>query len=215
MEISELEFQLWDQGHQLVAGCDEVGRGCLFGSVVAAAVILPKGLVIEGVRDSKKLSPKKREALYEQIKEAAIAIGVGKVPPEVIDQINIKNAARLAMIKAVKNLKTKEGESVTPDYLLIDAEEIDLPIPQRGIIKGDDVCHSIAAASIVAKVLRDRMCLKWAETYPQYGLEQHKGYGTKAHKEALLLHGPSPLHRKSFLKKILPEEMLKGMAVNG
>lgn len=203
MGISEIEVALWEEGYELVACCDEVGRGCLFGSVLAAAVILPKGLEIEGVRDSKKVTPKKREALYEIIMEKAIAIGVGTVSAKTIDEINIKNAARLAMMKAVKNLKNKAGETVIPEYLLIDAERINLDLPQQAIIKGDDICHGIAAASIVAKVLRDRMCMKWAEEFPQYGLEQHKGYGTKVHKEALLEHGPSELHRRSFLKKIL------------
>lgn len=203
MGISEIETALWDAGYQLVAGCDEVGRGCLFGSVLAAAVILPKGLEIEGVRDSKKIAPKKREVLYELIKEKALAMGVGTVSAQVIDEINIKNAARLAMVKAVKNLKDSKGEAVVPEYLLIDAEKINIKLPQQAIIKGDDLCHSIAAASIVAKVLRDRMCLKWAEKYPQYGLEKHKGYGTKIHKEALLKYGPSELHRRSFLEKIL------------
>lgn len=203
MGISDIERELWSNGYQLVAGCDEVGRGCLFGSVLAAAVILPRNVEIEGVRDSKKIAAKKREQLYEQIMEQAMAVGVGTVSAQIIDEINIKNAARLAMMKAVKNLKDSGGQRMIPDYLLIDAEKINLKIPQQSIIKGDDLCHSIAAASIVAKVLRDRMCLKWAKEYPQYGLEQHKGYATKLHKEALLKYGPSQLHRKSFLKKIL------------
>ncbi len=203
MSTLELEKELWDFGHNLIAGCDEVGRGCLFGSVLAATVILPKDLLIEGVKDSKKLSPKKREELYEVIKEKAIAIGVGTISSKIIDEINIKNATRLAMKKAILNLKDKDGQTVIPDFVLVDAEEIDIKLPQKAIIKGDDTCHGIAAASIVAKVIRDRMCLKWAEEYPHYGIEQHKGYGTKLHKEALLAYGPSELHRRSFLKKIL------------
>ncbi|WP_026475982.1 ribonuclease HII [Alkaliphilus transvaalensis] len=203
MSTLELEKELWEFGHEYVACCDEVGRGCLFGSVLAASVILPKDLYIEGVKDSKKCTPKKREELYEIIKEKAIAIGVGTVSAKVIDEINIKNATRLAMKKAVINLKDQDGNKITPDFLLIDAEEIDIKIPQKAIIKGDDTSHGIAAASIVAKVIRDRMCLKWEEEYPIYGIAQHKGYGTKLHKEALLTHGPSDLHRMSFLKKIL------------
>ncbi|WP_330577697.1 ribonuclease HII [Alkaliphilus serpentinus] len=199
----QLESQLWDEGYEYIACIDEVGRGCLFGSVLAAAVIMPKNYIIEGVRDSKKLTPKKREALYEIIKANAIAIGVGTVTPEVIDEINIKNATRLAMKRAVLSLKDQSGSIIKPDYLLIDAESIHMDIPQSSIIKGDDTSHGIAAASIVAKVIRDRMCLKWAVQYPNYGLEQHKGYGTKLHVEALLKFGPSQLHRKSFLKKIL------------
>ncbi|KAB3531404.1 ribonuclease HII [Alkaliphilus serpentinus] len=203
MEMLQLESQLWDEGYEYIACIDEVGRGCLFGSVLAAAVIMPKNYIIEGVRDSKKLTPKKREALYEIIKANAIAIGVGTVTPEVIDEINIKNATRLAMKRAVLSLKDQSGSIIKPDYLLIDAESIHMDIPQSSIIKGDDTSHGIAAASIVAKVIRDRMCLKWAVQYPNYGLEQHKGYGTKLHVEALLKFGPSQLHRKSFLKKIL------------
>ncbi|SCY84623.1 ribonuclease HII [Alkaliphilus peptidifermentans] len=203
MIMLELENSLWNAGYEKIACMDEVGRGCLFGSVLAAAVILPKGLYIEGVRDSKKLSAKKREVLYEAIKEQAIAIGVGTVSAKIIDEINIKNATRLAMKKAIKSLKDSEGNIVVPEYLLIDAESIDIEIPQTAIIKGDDTSHGIAAASIVAKVIRDRMCLKWAEEYPNYGIDQHKGYGTKLHREALLNHGPSQLHRKTFIKKIM------------
>ena len=203
MDLLEIEKGLWETGYEKIAGCDEVGRGCLFGSVLAAAVILPQNLRIEGVNDSKLLSPKKREYYYEIIKEKAIGIGVGTMPPAVIDQINIKNAVKLAMKKALTTMKDSEGNLVRPDYILVDAENVDLQIPQRAIIKGDSTAQAIAAASIVAKVIRDRMCLKWAEDYPLYGLEQHKGYGTKQHVEALLMYGPSELHRKTFLKKII------------
>lgn len=203
MDLLEIEKGLWESGYQLIAGCDEVGRGCLFGSVLAAAVILPQNLRIEGVTDSKLLSPKKREYLYEIIKEKAIGIGVGTISPAIIDQINIKNAVRLAMKKALSSMKDSEGKVIIPDYILVDAEKVDIQIPQRAIIKGDSTAQAIAAASIVAKVIRDRMCLKWALEYPQYGLDQHKGYGTKQHVEALLMHGPSELHRKTFLKKII------------
>ncbi len=203
MDLLEIERGLWEAGYGNIAGCDEVGRGCLFGSVLAAAVILPHNLRIEGVNDSKLLSPKKREYFYEIIKEKAIAIGVGTIPASIIDQINIKNAVKLAMKKALTTMKDPDGNLIVPDYILVDAETVDIQIPQRAIIKGDSTAQSIAAASIVAKVIRDRMCLKWAEEYPLYGLEQHKGYGTKQHVEALLTHGPSDLHRMTFLKKII------------
>ena len=203
MDLLEIEKNLWEAGYERVVGCDEVGRGCLFGSVLAAAVIMPRDLRIEGVNDSKLLSPKKREYLYEIIKEKAIAIGVGTISAAIIDQINIKNAVKLAMKKAITTMKDNQGNIVVPDYILIDAETVDVQIPQRAIIKGDSSAHCIAAASIVAKVIRDRMCLKWAEEFPQYGLEQHKGYGTKQHVEALLTHGPSDFHRKTFLRKII------------
>lgn len=203
MPTLEIENSVWDLGHENIAFCDEVGRGCLFGSVLAAAVILPKGMLIEGVKDSKKLSHKKREELYQVIKANAIAIGVGTVSAEIIDKINIKNATRLAMKKAMLSIKDSEGNMISPDFMLVDAEVIDLPFPQRSIIKGDDLSHGIAAASIVAKVLRDRLCERWDAEYPDYNIKQNKGYGTKAHRESLLQFGVSPMHRKTFLKKIL------------
>ena len=203
MPTLDIESTIWGMGHNYIACCDEVGRGCLFGSVLAAAVIMPKGLIIEGVKDSKKLSPKKREQLYEIIKEKSIAIGVGTVSAEVIDKINIKNATRLAMKKAILSLKDKDENIITPDYILIDAEEIDVAIPQMAIVKGDDVTYGIAASSIVAKVLRDRLCERWHMEYPEYNIKQNKGYGTKAHREALKEYGISPMHRRSFLSKIL------------
>ncbi|AOY77333.1 ribonuclease HII [Clostridium formicaceticum] len=202
MEL-EIEESIWQEGYEKIACCDEVGRGCLFGSVLAAAVIFPKGLKLEGVKDSKKLSPKKREAMYSIILENALAVGIGMVSPEMIDKINIKNATRHAMKEAVLNLKDRNGNLLTPDYILIDAEEIDTSIPQKPIVKGDDLVHGIAAASIIAKVTRDRLCKEWHETYPLYGIDQHKGYGTKAHREALIKYGATDMHRKSFLKKIL------------
>ncbi|QUH26264.1 ribonuclease HII [Serpentinicella alkaliphila] len=204
MEHISFEVDLWEKGYENIAFCDEVGRGCLFGPVLAAAVIMPKGLIIDGVKDSKKLTHKKREELYEIIKQKAIAIGIGMAGPKTIDEINIKKATRLAMKKAVLSLKTMEKELITPDFILIDAEEIDVNIPQQALIKGEDLSHGIAAASIVAKVIRDRMCIEWDEKYPEYGIGQHKGYGTQKHKEALLKYGSSDLHRKSFLKKIIP-----------
>ncbi len=196
----DYEKELWANGYSLIAGVDEVGRGCLFGDVVAAAVILPQGLVIEGVNDSKKLSEKRREVLYDIIWEQALAIGIGYADAETVDRINIKQAARLAMKQALDKLEIK------PDHLLVDAEKVDVPLPQLAIIHGDALSQSIAAASIIAKVTRDRMCLHWDLDYPEYGLAIHKGYATKQHREALEVHGPSPLHRKSFLGKILAQQ---------
>lgn len=185
-----------------IAGIDEVGRGCLFGDVVAAAVILPQGLVIEGINDSKKLSAKKRDSLYDLIMEKALAVGVGQVDAAEIDRINIKQAARLAMKMALEQL------AVTPQFLLVDAEKVDSDIPQLAIIKGDANSQSIAAASIVAKVTRDRLCEGiWEARYPEYGIAVHKGYATKYHREQLLIHGPCAMHRKSFLKNMEAEQL--------
>ncbi|WP_042207163.1 ribonuclease HII [Paenibacillus durus] len=203
MDIDMLFYEKegWGQSYCRIAGVDEVGRGCLFGDVVAAAVILPEGLMIEGVDDSKKLTAKKREALYELIMEQALAVGVGHVDSSMIDEINIKQASRLAMKKAV------EGLGIRPDYMLIDAEKIDLPLPQRAIIKGDANSQSIAAASIIAKVTRDRLCEGlWEDLYPDYGIAIHKGYATKLHRERIVTLGPTPMHRRSFLGRILVEQ---------
>ncbi|WP_340024132.1 ribonuclease HII [Paenibacillus sp. FSL K6-1096] len=195
------EKEGWAQSFRHIAGVDEVGRGCLFGDVVAAAVILPAGLIIEGVDDSKKLTAKKRDALYELIMEQALTVSVGYVDSTVIDEINIKQAARLAMRKAV------EGLSQQPDYMLVDAEKVDLPVPQCAIIKGDANSQSIAAASIVAKVTRDRLCEGlWEEMYPDYGIKIHKGYATKLHREQIKLLGVTPMHRRSFIGNILAEQ---------
>lgn len=203
MPTLDIEKNIWDQGYNYIAFCDEVGRGCLFGSVLAAAVIMPKDLVIEGIKDSKKLSPKKREQLYEIIKDKSVAMGVGTVSSQVIDEINIKNATKLAMKKAILSIKDKDENNINPDYILIDAEKIDISIPQQAVVKGDDLSHGIASASIVAKVIRDRLCQKWHEKYPKYNIKQNKGYGTKEHREALKMYGASPMHRQSFLTKIL------------
>lgn len=197
----EFERKAWEEGAVHVAGVDEAGRGCLFGDVVAAAVILPRDLQHDEIRDSKQLSEKKREALYDWIKENAVSWSVATASPEEIDRINIKQATRLAMKRAV------EGLSVRPDRLLIDAESIDSPVPQTPLIKGDRLSRSIAAASIVAKVTRDRLCLEWDRMYPEYGLAIHKGYGTRAHREAIERFGASPLHRRSFLGRMLHRQM--------
>lgn len=197
----QYEQQLWTEGYQAIAGVDEVGRGCLFGDVVAAAVILPPHLVIEGINDSKKLSEKKRDALYEQIVAQCTAWSVAHVDASKIDEINIKQAARLAMKLAVESLQ------IEADYLLVDAEKVDLALPQLAIIKGDATSQSIAAASIIAKVTRDRLCMnEWERDYPEYGIAIHKGYATKLHRERLLQYGPSKLHRQSFLGKIFAQQ---------
>jgi len=206
VDLLGAEKALHQQGYQSIACIDEVGRGCLCGPVTAAAVILPKGLFLEGVNDSKKLSPKKREKYFEVIQREALAIGIGEVSPEEIDEMNIKNATKKAMILAIENLRTRSGEKAVPDYVLVDAETLDTDIPQEGIIQGDSKVQGIAAASIIAKVTRDSQLVKLAKTYPEYGLEKHKGYGTKVHREALKNFGPTPIHRKSFLKKmVLPK----------
>ncbi|MWC26587.1 ribonuclease HII [Paenibacillus sp. MMS18-CY102] len=196
----EYEKALWEQGCQNVVGIDEVGRGCLFGDVVAAAVILPPGLVLEGINDSKKLSEKKRNELYDVIIEHALYWSVARIDSAEIDRINIKQASRLAMKQAVQTL------GADPDHLLVDAETIDLQLPQQAIIKGDATSQSIAAASILAKVTRDRLCkAEWESMYPGYGIAIHKGYATKLHREKLLELGPTPLHRRSFLGNILAQ----------
>lgn len=197
--IDRLHFEkaLWAQGLAAIAGVDEVGRGCLFGDVVAAAVVIPRGLALDGVNDSKQLSEKKRERLYEEIVREAAAWSVARIDADVIDRINIRQASRLAMKKAV------QGLNLVPEYLLIDAETVDMDVPQTAIVKGDALSLSIGAASIVAKVTRDRLCSEvWEPLYPGYGIGGHKGYATKEHREALLRLGPTPLHRQSFLGKI-------------
>jgi ribonuclease HII len=202
-EINRLEFEtsLWSQGLTAIAGVDEVGRGCLFGDVVAAAVILPVGLVLEEVNDSKQISEKKRDRLYDQILEEALAWSVARVDASVIDTINIRQASRLAMKHAVTGL------GVVPQHLLVDAETVELDIGQSAIIKGDSLSQSIAAASIVAKVTRDRLCTEvWETLYPGYGIGVHKGYATKVHREALLELGPTPMHRRSFLKGFFEDQ---------
>lgn len=200
----QYEQSLWTEGFTAIAGVDEVGRGCLFGDVVAGAVVMPPHVVIEGVNDSKKLSEKKRDQLYDIILEQCLAWSVARVDAATVDRINIKQAARLAMKLAVEDLQVKA------DYLLVDAEKVDVPQPQLSIIKGDATSQSIAAASIVAKVTRDRLCAnEWEQQYPDYGIAIHKGYATKLHREQLLAKGPSPLHRKTFLGNLFTAEQLQ------
>lgn len=199
----KIENEIYEKGYNYIACIDEVGRGCLAGSVVTCAIIMPRNLLIEGVNDSKKLTPKKRDKLFDEIVQKSIAIGIGEIDCKTIDEINIKNATKMAMLQAVANLKSKEGQAILPDYLLIDAEKLNTDIPQSNIIKGDANCHGIAAASIIAKVTRDRMMMELDTIYPEYNFKSNKGYGTKDHIDALLKYGPTDIHRFSFLKKIL------------
>jgi len=190
------------KGFKTICGIDEAGRGPLAGPVYAAAVILPFGLEIEGLNDSKKLSEKKREQLFDVICEKAIAYSVGIATEKEIDEINILNATFLAMKRAV------DGLCVKPDYALVDGNrypKID-DVVEEVVVKGDAKSMSIAAASIIAKVSRDRFMLEITEKYPEYCFEKHKGYGTKLHYEKILEHGPSPIHRMSFLKKLYGEK---------
>lgn len=190
--MKEFETELYNNGINFIAGIDEVGRGPLVGPVVTAAVILPKDFYDERINDSKKLTEKKRELLYDVIMKNALSVGIGMSSPEVIDEINILNATKKAMIEAINNL------SVKPQHLLIDAVKLDIDIPQTSIIKGDAKSESIAAASIIAKVTRDRMMVELDKKYPMYDFKHNKGYGTKKHIEALYQYGPIEEHRKSF-----------------
>ena len=191
-----LERELWDAGYGCICGVDEAGRGPLAGPVCAAAVILPKGLEIPGLNDSKKLSDKRRRELLPMIEEQALAYGIGFASEEEIDAINILQATFLAMERALAKL------SLRPDMVMIDGNrEKDFGLPVQTVVHGDGLSANIAAASVLAKVSRDDVVLEMARTYPQYGFDIHKGYGTKAHYEALRTYGPCPIHRTSFLKK--------------
>lgn len=187
-----LESELRARGYRHIAGVDEVGRGSLFGAVVAAAVILSPDHPIRGLNDSKQIEPEQREILGERIRERAIAWAITSVDAATIDRINIYQASRLAMKNAVTQLTT------APDFVLVDAVPLEIAIPQQPLIQGDERCHAIAAASIIAKVYRDRIMAAWHPFYPEYGLASHKGYQTPEHLYALELHGPTPLHRFSF-----------------
>ena len=188
----EYENELYDKGYKYICGIDEVGRGPLLGPVVTAAVILPIGYFNPEIKDSKKLSEKKREKLYDIIKKDAISIGIGIVDEKKIDEINIYEATKVAMKMAIDNLDVK------PDYVLIDAMKLDINIPSSSIIKGDAKSESIASASIIAKVTRDRMLDEIDLEYPMYDLKNNKGYGTKKHLEALKKYGPCKYHRYSY-----------------
>ena len=208
-EIKKIEEELYSQGTTSIAGIDEAGRGPLAGPVVVACVVMPKDSMIEGVNDSKKVSEKKREKLYEEIIKEAIGYGVGIISQEEIDRINILNATKEGLTTAIKelekDLQEKQREFDKPEIILVDAlTKIDTDhIPYRSIIKGDAKSYSIAAASIIAKVTRDRIMRQWDEVYPMYGFEKHKGYGTAAHINAIKEYGLCPLHRRSFVKNIV------------
>jgi ribonuclease HII len=190
--LGTLERELRARGFTAVAGVDEVGRGALFGPVVAAAVILSPDHPVRGLNDSKQLDPERRTVLAERIRERAVAWSVAAVDAATIDWVNIYQASRMAMEMAVARLHP------APDFLLIDAVPLSLATPQRPLIKGDAQCHAIAAASIIAKVWRDDCMRVWDEVFPQYGLASHKGYFTPEHAKALEEYGPTPLHRLSF-----------------
>ena len=194
INMLEIEESLYGKGYKFIAGVDEAGRGPLAGPVCAAAVILPEGVVIEGINDSKKLSEKKREKLFDIILETAVDYSVEFVEPNVIDDINIRQATSLAMHTAVEKL------SMAADFVIIDGnDKISYDIPYEYIVKGDARSQSIAAASILAKVSRDRLMLKLDKKYPEYGFAKHKGYGTKEHMESIRKYGVSEVHRKSFM----------------
>ena len=198
-QLKQIEEEIYNTGVETICGIDEAGRGPLAGPVVVAAVIMPRDSFIEGVNDTKKVSEKKRELLYDLITKEAIAWGVGIIDQKEIDRINILNATKEGLTTAIKNLEVK------PDRIIVDAlKGIDtLGIPYTSIIKGDAKCYSIAAASIIAKVTRDRIMRQWDEIYPQYGFEKHKGYGTAMHMQAIREYGLCPLHRRSFTKNII------------
>lgn len=219
----EIENDLLKKGKRYIIGIDEVGRGALIGDVIVAAVCVDIEDQIEGIKDSKKLSEKKRNELAKIIRERAIAVSIAGAPPSVIDKVNIKRATILSMQNALKQILVMlEAKGITPDCVLVDAEHIESDLECMSINKGDDLCYSIGCASIVAKVYRDALCGKWDEEYPGYNLKKHKGYATKEHRLALVELGPCPIHRNSFLKKMntwLDESTIIGnegedMAVN-
>lgn len=197
MDWLEFEKEALAKCYKSVCGVDEAGRGPLAGPVCAAAVILPEGVIIDGVNDSKKLSEKKRESLFDVIREQALSYSIAYATVDEIEEINILNATMLAMRRAI------DGLDIKADYAMIDGNKIPpIDIDAECIVKGDAKSMSIACASILAKVSRDRLLYKYAEEYPMYGFDKHKGYGTKVHREAILKYGPCPYHRKSFLKKL-------------
>ena len=197
MDWLEFEKEALAKGYKSVCGVDEAGRGPLAGPVCAAAVILPEGVIIDGVNDSKKLSEKKRESLFDVIREQALSYSIAYATVDEIEEINILNATMLAMRRAI------DGLDIKADYAMIDGNKIPpIDIDAECIVKGDAKSMSIACASILAKVSRDRLLYKYAEEYPMYGFDKHKGYGTKVHREAILKYGPCPYHRQSFLKKL-------------
>lgn len=198
-ELKKIEETLYHQGKKYICGIDEAGRGPLAGPVVVASVIMPKDSMIEGINDSKKVSEKKREVLYDQIQKQAVSVSVGIIDQKRIDEINILNATKEGLTRSIQELCVK------PDFILVDAlTHIDTcGICYQSIIKGDAKCYSIAAASIIAKVTRDRIMRQWDEIYPQYGFAKHKGYGTANHIIAIKEYGLCPIHRISFTKNFI------------
>lgn len=196
-----LENALMAEGYVAVCGVDEAGRGPLCGPVVAAACILPPQVELPGLNDSKKLTPHRRDALFDLIRARCVAFGIAQGTVEEINQTNILEADLLAMRRAIAGLRTPDGTPFPADFALIDGNIArDFPLPARAVVKGDALSMSIAAASVLAKVTRDRICLELDRQYPQYGIAGHKGYGTKAHMEALRRYGPSPIHRTKFIR---------------
>lgn len=200
-KLKQIEEEIYNNNSNIsyICGIDEAGRGPLAGPVVVASVIMPRDSAIEGVNDSKKVSEKKREELYDKIIEEAISYGVGIIDHEQIDELNILNATKLGLTTSLQELKVK------PNLILVDAlNKIDtLGIPYKSIIKGDALCYSISCASIIAKVTRDRIMREWDEVYPMYGFEKHKGYGTAFHIQAIKEYGLCPIHRRSFTKNFI------------
>lgn len=199
IELKKIDKEFFEKGVKYIAGIDEAGRGPLAGPVVVACVILPENSMIEGVNDSKKVSESKREKLYDLITQEAISYGIGIIYQEEIDEINILQATKKAVTEAIKQMKIK------PNIIMVDAlNGIDtMGIPYKSIIKGDAKCYSIAAASIIAKVTRDRIMREWDKVYPEYGFASHKGYGTAKHIAAIKEFGPCPIHRRSFITKFI------------
>ncbi len=201
IKLKEIETKIYQGGVKYICGIDEAGRGPLAGPVVVASCIMPEESFIDGVNDSKKISEKKRERVYEEIIKEAISYGVGIIDENKIDEINILQATKMGLTNSIKELE------IVPNIILVDAlRNIDTcNIPYRSIIKGDATCYSIAAASIIAKVTRDRIMLKYDEMYPEYGFATHKGYGTAKHIEAIKKYGLCPIHRRSFVKNFIEE----------
>ncbi len=201
--MNQIELELYEKGYNYIIGVDEVGRGSLFGDVTACALILPKYFRILDVKDSKKLSPKKREYLNEIIISNCVGYSISCVDNKTIDKINIKQATRLAMKYAITNLLQKTKISTDKIIAIVDAESLDISIDQISLNHADDLVHHVSCASIVAKVYRDRLCNEWDKLYPQYKLYKNKGYGTAEHIELIKKYGASDMHRKSFLNNIL------------
>lgn len=200
-ELKAWDLQFYQDECDTIFFVDEVGRGCLCGDVVACAIAVPKDFFIVEVKDSKKISPKKREMIYDRVVESGIKFAIGSVSPERIDEINILQATYEAMNMAIRSLSDLCKKA--PTLILVDGNAGDVSGPCEFVPKGDSTSFGIGCASIIAKVHRDNMCIEWSKLYPGYGIEQHKGYGTKQHRKAILEKGPTPIHRKSFLRNIL------------